>query len=206
MEIKMNTSTIPLSIYIHLEDGRVAKFAQPDAPVAKQVIRRIQPNKLFSEPSLILGGDQATVVFQTSKVVRVDLVTDIDVHWPYPNHVVDAQEITEEEFQKCLQQEEDRAKYPEWIPSISKLVMVLAEVELVSGARIFLKILTRQFNRMPLDESISLHHFFALGGLHARRCGGGVMLVNPASIVRFAFYSGPVALPPGVWQASYVSG
>jgi hypothetical protein len=195
-----------LTIYIHLEDGRIAQFVQPDTEQACQLLRRIQPYRLFNDDTLIIGGDRSIVAFQTSMVARVELATDLPIDWKHGNNIVSVSEIPVEEFRQRSRSEDYRSQHPEWRPSLHKIVSLFVHLELVNGEQIYAEIRARQFRRTPLEESIALHRLFSTGGLHMRAICGGATIINPACISRIALYPGAEAILPGIWQAAYVGG
>lgn len=204
----MTADANPLVIQVHLEDGRITRYAQPDANLAHKTLARIQPTRFFAEPVFLLDADNATIAFQTAKVVRVDFLSEGMPRWSFPNGIVDVQEITRDEFRQRYRPEDYAPNGMQWMLPLTKTATAFVETELVNGAMIYTQVHARRIlpNRTGLDESIFLHRIFASGGLHLLRAGGGVSILNPSSIVRIAFYPGAQAAPAGAWQVMAVAG
>jgi hypothetical protein len=195
------SSTAPaLEIHIHLEDGRIVKFAQPDATLAKKILDSIQPHRLFNQQHLIIDGDYAITAFPCAAICRIDLIGEDIPDWPFPI-VSNAQQIAEEEFRQRFQPEKYDAERRESALVAGDHVIAYAETELTNSTRVFFEMDLIVQDRSPLDQGFFILQIFALGGLHAKRQAGGVLLINPAKIVRFAAYPGPVVTPAGAWQA-----
>jgi hypothetical protein len=199
-----NLLSAALEIHLHLEDGRVTRFAQHDEAIARMIMHQIHPGKLFDLGALVLGDKEAVVAFQPSNVVRVDFVTDIDPHWPLPQNLLDIQEITRDDFRERYCPENDNHGLPDWMPFHLHHAH-FAEVELVNGALVWMQAHIRAEMRFPMDLSMMLQHIFSARGLYAKRHRGGLMVLNHASIARLTFYPGMHQVMPGVWQATCIT-
>ncbi len=192
-------STAALEIHIHLEDGRIVKFTQPDAALAKKILDHIQPNRFFLQSHLIIDGDYAITTFPCAGICRIDLIGDSLPVWPF-HFVTDMQQIPEEEFQRRIQPEPRAGQTPP-PPAVGSSIMAYGEFELVNGERLFTALEIQVEQRLPQDLGHVIQQIFSLGGMHARRQEGGIVLINPAKIVRLAIHPGPSTTPPGAWQA-----
>jgi hypothetical protein len=185
-----------------LQDGRVAKFAQNDATAIQKIVEHIQPNRLFAQHHLVLGGDQTMTAIQCSHIVRVDLVADNLPQWPFHHGVLDVKEISDDEFFQRYDPEHYANLFRQGAPAPGTPLVAFAEAELTSGERVFMELQVQAQERTPMDVGVLLQQIFSAAGLHARRRGGGVAILNPANIVRFTLYPGPQVLPPNAWHAS----
>lgn len=199
-------TTSLLEIRIHLEDGRVAVFHQEDAQKAQRLLDHIQPGKLFAPPILGLGSATKMTAFQSRLVTRVDVIATTLPAWPFYGGVVDLQEITRENFENETRADRSQEPSVEEAARLQIPIQVYSELEMVSGERIFLRVCLKLQQRLPLEQGLFMQHLFASTGLYARRLGGGMVIVNPANVVRMALYPGSPTLPPGVWDAEHISG
>ncbi len=196
----MNRFSMPLEIRIHLQDGKITQFAQQDAEVAQKILRLAQPARLFAGEAMLVGDQNAIVAIHVSKVVRVDFITDLHPDWPLPANIMEMQQITCQEFEQRLHSESARIKMHEGPPE-----MLFAKMELSNGEQILLQMRAQLPKRLPLDQSMLLHHIFSARGLYAKRRGDGYVVINTASIARLTLYPGLDTALPGFWQASCVA-
>ncbi len=200
----MNT-TNPLEIHIHLEDGRIVRFVQQDAELAKQQLAHLQPTKLFAQPLIMLGGADSLTTFQMTQVARIEFIAEHTPDYPFYNGVLDIQQITPDEFRARYSAKTFAALRQEAQTIPDKPITVFSEMELVNGERLFFQVCVKVEERLPLEQGMFVSQLFGAHGLHARRSGGnGISVVNPANIARFTLYPSPPILPPGTWQASRV--
>ena len=196
----------PLEIQLHLEDGRITRFVQHDAAQAQDTLAHVQPTKLFGQKVLLLGDGGSMSAFQLDKVVRVDLITTETPDYPFYNGVLDIQQITPDEFHERFHSETFMALRDIALAHPGDPLTVFSEMELVNGERVFMQVCVQVSQRTPLEQGLFVSQLFGAHGLHGRRRGGGVVILNPASIVRFTLYPAPPSLPPGAWQAARVQG
>jgi hypothetical protein len=196
-----SASSPALEFYIHLQDGRIVRFAQSDPEIANALLDRIEPTEFFSRQHFAIGGDQSMTAFRSSAVVRIDFVTEHMPEWRYPDGIQSVQELTEGEYRERYRPELHGGRAvigaePEGAET------VFAELEMVNGERVFLEVhvgRTEAAAPVPLNQADFIEQLFTSGGMHAGRRGSGVILLNPATIVRLSFYPG--AAQPDAWPA-----
>jgi hypothetical protein len=192
----MPPTTAALEIHLHLEDGRTVTFAQNDAATAQKILSHIDPHKVFAQHPIILSSKHSMTTILPSALVRIDLIGDNLPHWPQLHNVQEVQEISEEVFRQRFR--------PELYAQPARpgeVVTAYAELALVNGSRIFVEVRIEVEERLPADQAVFIQQLFTAGGLHAKKRGGGISLLNPAKLVSFSFYPGPQVLPPGTWEA-----
>ena len=194
----------PLEIHVHLEDGRIVRFIQQDAELARQQLAHLQPTKLFAQPLMMFGGSDSLTTFQLSQVARVEFIAENTPDYPFYHGVLDIQQITPDEFRARYHPQTFAALREKAQATPDTPITVFTEMELVNGERLFFQVCVKVTERLPLEQGIFVSQLFNAHGLHARRQGGGVVIVNPANIARFTLYPSPPTLPPGTWQASRV--
>jgi hypothetical protein len=193
-------NTMPLDILVRLTNGHTARFRQEDAEAARQLLNILKPDRLFAQRQLLIAGGDALTAFLCGVIEGIDLVTDDPPDWPFHRHMVGIWEITQEEFRRL-------SGVPDRPPIALDRGPVFLEIEMVSGRRVCLKLRLDLPTVRPLslDIAVLMQQFFAGPSLHAVRHGGGVILLNPANIVRILARPVPPEMPPGVWPAEYVS-
>jgi hypothetical protein len=194
----MHTVPSYLEIHVHGVDGQVAAFVQSDAGAIRKLLEQIQPGRLFTQRHLTIAGRQSLTLIPCAAVTRVDLVMEEPPDWNRHFGVADALEVTEEEFrQRTLE-----GALPE--PARERpgaLFVIGVEIELTNGEQIFLEVHARARPRTPVDVGMFLQQILAAPSLHARRLGGGALVINPAHILRMALSPGPPEPPPNAWPA-----
>jgi len=194
----------PLEIQVHLEDGSVAKFQQSDPETIKQLLDNFQPTRVFSQRVLMFGDGSSLSAFQVDKVVRFDLIAPYVPDYPFYNGVLDIQMITPDQFEERYKPQTFVALRQRAQETPGEPITVFSELELVNGQRLFQQVCVRVEERLPLEQGIFVSQLFNAHGLHGRCQGGGVVVVNPANILRFTLYPAPPAFPPGAWAATRI--
>ncbi len=186
-----------LEIHIHGVDGYVAAFAQNDAETIRKLIEQMQPGRIFTQPYLAVAGHRSLTVFPSATVVRVDLLMRGFPDWPFHLHIHDMTEFTEEEFRVRVSDAAERR------PRSSGQRAVYAEIEMTNGERIYLEmaVQVREEPITQVDFGVLLQQFLSASSLHARRLGGGAIVINPAHILRVQFHPAPPQPPLNAWSA-----
>jgi hypothetical protein len=190
----------PLEIHIHCVDGHVGAFVQPDGAVARRILEQVHPTRLFAQHQLMISGEGSLTVFPSAAVVRVDLVTEECPEWPFAFGVSDVAEITAEEFTRRLDPDAPRPEQP------GGTVVRHIQIELTNGEPVYCEARAHFTPRAPVEIAMFFQHLLSGPGLHARRLGGGVLILNPAHVTRLSTYPGPPEAPPGAWAAEPFSG
>lgn len=191
-----------LEIHVHLEDGRVTKFEQNDPLLAQKLLDNLQPTRLFAQKILLFGSTDSLNAFQLTQVVRIDLIASNVPDYPFYNGVLDIQQITPDEFKQRYHPQTFVALRQAAQDSPGEPITVFSEMELVNGERVFMQVCVKLEERLPLEQGIFVSQLFSAHGLHGRRRDGGILIINPANIVRFTLYPAPPAVPPGTWEAA----
>jgi len=186
----MNTPAV-LEIRVYLRNGHVARFVQTDALIARQILEAIHPHRLFTAPQLLIGSDHVLTAFQTSLVVRVDLITDLDHDWSLSSGILNTREITEIEFETRCHPDSDVHRLT------SQEIVVFGVWEMANGERIFLQTHATDLEKrkLPTDVGLFMQQVMTSGALLARGQEAGYIVLNPASLMRFTSYVGLRELP-----------
>jgi hypothetical protein len=191
-----------LEIHVHSVDGHVAAFAQSEAEIVHKLIEEMQPGRIFKQPYLAAAGHRSLTVFPSATVVRVDLVMRGFPDWPFHLHIHDMMELTEEEFRVTVSDAADAR------PRSSGRRSVSAEIDLTNRERIYLKmeVAGREDPLTAVDFGVLIQQFLSASSLHARRLGGGAIVINPAHILRVQFHPAPPQPPVNAWSADPLAG
>ena len=71
-------------IRIHLADGSVESFAPPDEATADQIWQSLEPNHLFAQQRIVIGGAHSKTVFVCSEILRIDFLQPNCGCWEFP--------------------------------------------------------------------------------------------------------------------------
>jgi len=197
----MSTQPTYLEIDVHSVDGLVSAFQQTGEDSVGKLLEQAQPGRIFLQPYLAISSPRSLTVFPPARVVRVDLVMDYFPNWPFHNGVRDARELGEEEFRLCV------TGTPEAPANAMELRLVYVEIEMTNGEQIYLEIEVRfrEEHLTGVDFGMLLQNLLSAPSMHARRLGGGVILINPAHILRTQFYPAPPHPPLSAWSAGPIS-
>jgi hypothetical protein len=189
----MRAAPSSLEIHVHSTDGHVSRFGQIDPEQVRALLDQIQPGRIFGQRHLLIAGGASMSIFPTGAVARIDLVMDGFPDWPFHHGVSDVREIPAEEFRQRYRS----AEYTGALPGTpGATVLVFGEIELANGERLFLEVQTQVEPRLPVEQGLYFQQILAAHSLHARRHGGGAVLLNPAAVVRLTFYPNPPQTPP----------
>ncbi len=203
------TKVAPCEVHVYLVSGGCARFEQADAAEAEELMAQIQPDKVFGLRHLLLAGSGFVTTYPADAVEQIDFLVEIAPSWPPPPDFAEVAEIAPETYERAINRAQNRA-YFETDPLEERWgerPTVYAEVELRSRRTLYLRLTLAPQERESPYRSIGqlmarLTDAPALVGLREE---GGVFLLNPANIVRFAAYpTPPPLLCPGAWTATYL--
>jgi hypothetical protein len=197
----MSTHPTYLEIHVHSVDGHVSAFAQSGMETVQKLIEQMQSGRIFKQPYLAISSHRSLTVFPPAKVVRVDLVMRGFPNWPFHFGIRDAMELSEKEFRLCISSTSDAPA------NASELRSVYAEIEMTNEEQIYLEIevKVREEHLTQVDFGMLLQNLLSSPSLHARRLGGGAILINPAHILRLQFCPAPPHPPLSAWSAGPIA-
>lgn len=197
----VTTQPTELEIRIHSLDGHVTTFAQNDPVSVRMLLDQMQPGKIFGQPYLSMVGDGSLTIFPSTTVARVDVVMPDYPDWPFHFGILDARELTLQEFRERTSSAQEEAK------STTGPRRVYAHIDLRDGQPVYLALdlHRREEPRTKVDFSMLLQRFLWSPSLHARRLGGGALVINLAQILRLQFHPTPLHSPINAWFANPVT-
>ena len=189
----------PIEIHIHTADGNVYRFYQDRPDEVARILASIQPQKVFTQKQIIIAGDYFMAGYPSSEVTRIDIARDEEIVWDFHHNIDLIEELSEEDFEKKHLPKFSDPKRTELQPAVGDIIETIGEFALRDGNRVCLRIVAKATSR--IDQRQSIQGLLGSSGFHLRRLGGGVVIVNPSLITRWAFYPGMPDLPQTAWPA-----
>ena len=195
MSDQSDPSVLRLSIW--KTDGRVGNYTQANANKSGILVRRLQPDSLFSSGVLIIGTLNPMTLINTNEVAWIEVATNL----PCPQHAIAGVEETtkietREEFDELLLKQ-----WPKWRlmrkSQQGDLLQSLVELTFRGGLQLHLHV------RGVVDNDLHLEMLFAQPALTAVLPKGGALYVNPKTLIRARIYHSKheVNYPPGIFVA-----
>lgn len=177
----------PLQLAVHLADGSVRSFAQPDLQAAARAISRLHPERVFDEPVLLFGSPRGVATVRTSAVLRIEVRGPVPDDWPIGPGIDAITVIDAAEYAA------DGVTPAELSPRTGEPYVVHAEARDVAGGSLFLRVEGR-----VMPEAVRVHRLERMMDrpcLLARRPDGTAVLIRLANVALFAVR--PVLQLPG---------
>ncbi|MEO8376755.1 MAG: hypothetical protein ABI579_03725 [Candidatus Sumerlaeota bacterium] len=189
----------PIEIHIHTADGNVYSFYQDKAEEIARIISSIQPQKVFAQRHLLIAGSFFMAGFPADEITRIDLAMDQPVEWEFLHNLQSVEEITTQEFEDMRSPVNNDVRRSSQNVPVGEFTEYTGEIMLRDGQQLCLRIIERV--GLKIDQRQNIQNMFASAGFHVKRRDGGVIIVNPTLITRWAFYPGPADIPKNAWQA-----
>ncbi|MGC4043168.1 MAG: hypothetical protein QM758_05145 [Armatimonas sp.] len=202
-----------IQLTIHLTSGGKQQFLQTDPELAEALLEHLRPERIFTQPQILIAGTDAVTVLAADSVERIDLCSDPLPDWPHRVGITDIHEILEEDFQR-IQRREHKLPSERPVPGSGNPPPPLelgVAAELRSGAVAHMSVHPRPPQNLgdgvadtpltPDDARAFLRHLFDRSVVFGRmEENAGVFLINPANAVRFVLTPPPpVQSLPSVW-------
>ncbi len=181
-----------LMLQIQLTDGTVYRYRQDDPATIARTLDALEPRRVFEQAQLMIHGFRALTAYRVANIEALRIECPGMPQWPHLAPMKTCREIVEEEFERRRRDEEGHEQdRPEPIPG--EVHNVYLEFRLRSGAAVFAH---GEFAATtPLQERTVIQHIFERKYFQAEVGLNGVLLLNPANVIRYALYPGP-AHPP----------
>ena len=193
-----------MEIRIHTQSGLVESFFQDNPAQVATILKGIQSTKIFATNIITIAGDYSLTSFATSGVNRVDLIERDLPLWKYPEDILDVVEFSESEFRERSHLNDparlERRQNPK---KTGESALVFVEIEMTSGARIFLGAKIRV--GLPAERLQRLRTLFSAAAVHFRMRSGGIAILNLKNLIRFTLNPGPDVTPIDAWPAHHLS-
>jgi len=190
-----------LEIRLGLADGSNLVYRQDDSVLAEKTLRRIEPERLFVQPTVVIGGDHHVSVFPSAQVVHVELRSELLPEWSFGTNFERLVLLDEETFQRRLKDVADVSRR-ELKVGAGEDILGYALLEMRGGFRYRIGIHAKA---LPTTVRASrLTRILEVPVLHVRRGTGSAFLVNLANAVSLRVYPGMPELPPHALEAHEV--
>jgi hypothetical protein len=193
-----------MTVRVHLVDGSVESFVQPDEATARKTWNEVDPIRLFAQPRLVIAGTHSKSVFVGSEIVRIDFVQHFCPCWQFPEGYSDIVELSEMEFRihARLDQPELMRKREESTP-VGDLLVSFLKLQFKSTAPLFL--MAELSVKLPAENQSFMRFLLSKTGFHMRLRGGGVGVVNLAQLSGYTAYPGVAQVPSDAWPAEPIT-
>jgi hypothetical protein len=193
---------VPLRI--HLSDGSVETFMQPDQEKAREIWLSTEPARFFAQPRVVLAGTYSKAVFVCSEIVRLDFLDPTCACWKLPEDCSDIVELSASDFANRAHL--DR---PELMPKReqSRHVgdLMVSFVKLYFRNHPPIHVMFELSVKLAAESQSYMRFLLSKTGFQMRLGGhSGVGLVNLAHLAGYAAYPGVAQVPADAWPAEPV--
>jgi hypothetical protein len=198
----MNDQNAQLEIRLYGADGSIETFVQSDVALADGIIEEIQPGRLFLSDRVFIAGTHSLTAFVPSKVARIDFVRSGLACWGFPAGIVDAVELSEEEFRRKthLDDPENQEKRDQARAS-GEFAVGFVDIEMIGGQHVFIAV--EFVVGLPVERLQRINLLLSAPSVHFRLREGGIGTLNLGNLVRFTIYPGPAQAPASSWPAHH---
>ncbi|MDR3459898.1 MAG: hypothetical protein P4N60_20915 [Verrucomicrobiae bacterium] len=197
----MNHNVPGLQVHIHKVDGTTTTFEQNAADEASAIIDGFHPAQVFYQEMIAITDKDSITSVPVSKITRIELVCDEFSHLVFPVGIVDAVELTEEEFLALIHDPVMRQQWEQLVTQDASLVTFM-EMQMTDGTCFFLA------TEKPAEVQSQLWTSKGIAldgsGLCFRMRTGGVAVLNLAHLTRLTFYPKPTQTPANAWRAQRI--
>jgi hypothetical protein len=187
-------------VRVHLTDGSVHSFTQPDEAAARKIWESLDPARLFAQQRIVIAGIYSKSVFVCSEIVRIDFLQLDCACWEFPQGYADVVELSEADFRMNahLDQPEQMPKREQRTP-VGDLLVSFLKLQFRSSPPIFL--MTEFSVKLPVENQSFMRFLLSKTGFHMRLQSGGVGVVNLANLSGYTVYPGVAQIPADSWLA-----
>ena len=204
MKPPSTTASPNLLIRVHVTDGSVESFIQPDESKAEQIWQGVDPAHLFAQPRLVIAGTHSKSVFVCPEIVRIDFIQQNCGCWEFPEGYADVVELSEADFRKHAHLDQpDLMPQREQPTSVGDLLVSFLKLQFKRNPPIYLM---AEFSvKLPAESQSFMRFLLSKTGFHMRLAGGGVGVVNLANLTGYTAYPGVAQIPADSWLAEPIS-
>ena len=193
-----------MEIRIHTQSSLVETFYQDNPALIASILKGIQPSKVFANNVITIAGDYSLTTFVSSRVNRIDFITEDVASLKQPEDILDVVELSEDEYlERSHLNDPARLEQRRNPRHTGESARIFAEVEMSGGTRIFLAAKIRV--GLPAERLQRLHALFTATAAHFRMRQGGIAILNLKNLVRFTLNPGPDVTPSDAWPAHHLS-
>ena len=196
-----STSATPgLLVRVHLTDGSVVSFVQPDAVKAQKIWQSVDPARLFAPPRLVIARTHSKSVFVCPEIVRIDFLRENCACWEFPEGYAVVIELSETDFRKHAHLDEPKLMPKREQPApVGDLLVSFLKLQFKRNPAIDL--MTEFSVKLPAESQSFMRFLLSKTGFHMRLGSGGVSVVNLANLTGYIAYPGVAQVPGDSWMA-----
>jgi hypothetical protein len=193
-----------MDIRIHLTYGEIFTFCQNNHAVAEAIIKSIQPNKIFTQPQIVIRDSTSTNGIACSSVERVEFITEIDPRWSLLQQGKPMALISKREYERRLVLTEMEENIEEEGRSVETDLSdtMLFNFMMRSGKQLFGETSMKVRERLVLR--LSSRYDFEPEGIYGKRDGGGHVLINSQNIIKWKLNCSLPDAGRNIWEANRV--
>jgi hypothetical protein len=187
-----------LQIRIHKVDGSTTTILQNDPGEVKKLLEGFQPTQIFNRDRISFTDKNSITSLPVSKITQIDLEAEQHSHLLFPVGMVDAVELTGEEFQTLIRSPVMREQWDQ-ISTLNASLVTFLDVEMADGQCLFLTVEMQAELQSELWKTMG----FPLNGsgFCFRMRTGGVAVLNLAHLTRLTFFPKPLHTLADNWHA-----
>jgi len=186
-----------MRLRIHRTDGKTAAYVQTDPGRISYLLKRLDPDTLFSSGPLVIGVHNPFSIINAEEICWVEVETQGETLKRLPKGVDRIQQIPGRlDYEAALSKQ-----WPLWMRfrrgKKGDLLEALVELSLRSGESVFLHVTGF------VDDVNLVDEFFRVPAICADFSPDGTLYINPKCITRARIYHSKdqVNYPDGFWMA-----
>lgn len=187
-----------MHLRIHRSDGKFGSYHQGVASRAKALLRRLDPQRIFTSGPIVIGVLNPFSVLNPDEICCLEVETDLPIPLHVPENIDLVRKLTgREEYEAMLARQ-----WPRWMDfkknQEGDLFEALIELSMRSGESVFLHVTGRVSKTSRLVEA-----FFHTPTIMATYPPNGAIYINTRCLVRSRVYHSrqKVDYPEGLWVA-----
>ena len=191
-----------LELHVHLIDGSIERFAQPNPQAAGRILKGLDLANHFGKPHVTFETAQGIFIYPCAHVVRLDVLTEAELAFASIPRRAQVHEISCEEFEAQYHPEFDPALTRAQVGRAGEAFHGFIRIKLTSGETVVLEV-NAQISA-PLDQKMVFGSLFNVSTLVFPRSGGGYCLLNRANVLTFELLPGQPDVAPTAWPAERI--
>jgi hypothetical protein len=187
-----------LRLRVHRSDGKIGSYHQGVASRAAALVKRLDPQRIFSSGPIVIGVLNPFSVLNADEVCYLEVETDLPIPLSLPKNIDTVRKLSgQKEYAALLARQ-----WPLWMDfkknQAGDLFESLVELSLRSGESIYLHVTGRV---SPTNKLVAA--FFHTPAIMASYPPNGTIYINTRCLVRSRVYHSrqKVDYPEGLWFA-----
>ncbi len=187
-----------LEVTIQMVNGAKMKFAETQQSNADALLKKIKPNKIFTERTLPILQPNCLTGIPTSGISWIVFRTPAKIDWPYPANITGAELITAKGFKNSLTTDLEKIRQKMLSNQSGQSFDAYWLAQMADGTDFYFRIHSLTLSRM---EKLQVPKTFAeLSAFHGVGATGGAVVLNMANVNVWTVFPGPQEYAPNTWQ------